>query len=204
MIVLMLLSGLPISALSSPSANGLRTDDGGAIPPVNVTATDSVSVQNSTVGNLSNFWGAGVRPEVSLDNATNETAPTPLSWYEWPAGAIADAYNMTSGTLWTGGYASAVMTNESNFVRWCKSVACNAILSLPGEIDDPTLAAYEVYYTVDRLNFTPAYWEVGNEPYLWKHFGENWSTWSPTDNSPVTAAVYAQVVQSYISAIRNV
>jgi hypothetical protein len=188
---------------------------GAAQPPGAPLARDSVSaeaslpgenvvVENRTIGNLSQFWGTGVLPTNSLDNATNESQTTPINWFVWPAGKIADTYNMSSGQLWTNGIPSQQTVNETGFVRWCTSTDCHAIFTVPGEIDSPSTAAWMVTYTEKVLGFHPALWEVGNEPYGWEHFGIPWNQWSATDSSNVTPAVYAQVVHSYIAAMRAV
>jgi len=206
LIVPLLLSALPVGAFSPAPAS-----HSGAAPVVTVAAsppqpmpTETVAVQNQTIGNLSSFWGVGVSPSVSLDNATNETQPTLVNWYVWPSGDIADDYNMTNGTVWSNGYPTQEATNEAQFVAWCKSISCHAILSVPGEIDSPSTGAYELAYTEKVLNFYPAFWEVGNEPYGWLHFGKNWSSWNYTDDFTVNASGYAQVVHAYIAAMHAV
>ena len=202
----LLLSAIPLTTSPPTGTAGSRP-----LPVITVARTqpppfpnETVVVQNQTIGDLTDFWGVGVRPEVSLDNATVETESTPVNWYVWPAGSIADSFNMTSGTLWTQGYPTPVTTNESDFVDWCRSVNCSAILTLPGEIDSPSTAAYDVAYTEHQLGFYPAYWEVGNEPVGWQHFGLNWSTWNATNHNTVNATGYAQEVHAYIAAMKAV
>lgn len=207
-LAVLLLSGTPLgffsasSVAASPHVSSSAT--GAKSPPQPPPVTETVTAQNQTIGDLSDFWGVGVNPAVTLANSTSETQPTPINWYTWPAGAFADTVNITSGTLWTEGYPTQEATNESQFVTWCKSVSCHAIISLPGEIDSPATGAYDVAYTEQTLGFYPDYWEIGNEPYLWLHFGENWSSWQATDYSTVSPMEYAFEVQAYVSAIRAV
>jgi hypothetical protein len=163
-----------------------------------------VTVQNQTIGNLSDFWGVGLNPGFSLDNMTNETEETPINWVVWPAGDVADTFDMTNGTVWTDGVPSQDPTNESQFVAACEAISCHAIFTVPGEIDNPSFAAYEVAYTEQVLHFFPDYWEIGNEPSAWLHFGENWSQWNYTDHSKPSATNYAQVVHAYIAAMKAV
>ncbi|MCI4373092.1 MAG: hypothetical protein L3K02_05560, partial [Thermoplasmata archaeon] len=201
----LLLSGLPVHVsgpASSAADSAVSSATGAASTPF--SSSETVTIQNHTQGNLSNFWGVGVTSTVSLANFTNETYGTPVNWFVWPAGKIADTYNMTSGQDWTDGFATVQPANESQFVSSCEVTSCHAIFSVPGEIDSPSAAAYEVAYTEQVLGFHPAYWEVGNEPYGWQHFGKPWSQWSATDNLSVGPVGYAQVVQAYISAMRAV
>jgi hypothetical protein len=203
---LLLFSAIPTGAfgLGAPTGDvGLRGASDSGLSPL-VLPTESVAIQNHTVGNLSNFWGVGVTPSVTLATASDEIQGTPVNWAVWPAGKIADTYNMTTGQVWTDGYPMVQPANESDFVSWCKSTSCHAIFTVPGEIDSPSTGAYEVAYTEQVLNFHPAYWEVGNEPYGWQHFGKPWSQWKATDNISIGPTGYAQVVQSYITAMRAV
>jgi hypothetical protein len=209
---LLLVSSLPVGALvvlSSPSAGPSATSTAARPTPTSpappqAPSTDVVTVLNQTVGNLSNFWGAGVTSGVSNANATTEVAGTPLDWFVWPAGKLADAFNMTDGQLWGYGNSSLQPTNETQFVDWCRSTACHAIFTVPGEIDSPSTGAYDVWYTEQVLGFRPTYWEVGNEPYGWENWGVPWPSWSSTNTKTVTPLEYAFEVQKYITAMRAV
>ncbi len=203
-VLVLLVSGFPTSVGSTVYAAGSPAPVSTAVGPLASSGTETLSVLNHTINNLSNFWGAGITPSVTLQNASAESSGTPITWYVWPAGKIADTYNMTTGQIWTDGYPTTEPANESQFVTWCKSVACHAIFTVPGEVDSPALGAYEVWYTEQVLDFYPAYWEVGNEPYGWTHFGKPWTQWNATDNLGVTPTQYAQVLQAYITAMRAV
>ncbi|MCI4365669.1 MAG: hypothetical protein L3K10_06385, partial [Thermoplasmata archaeon] len=200
-LVLLCLSGLPLGGGAAPSPSAPITS---SVHPPPVPATVTAYVHNVTTGDLSNFWGVGVTPDTPLTNTTAEVASTPIHWYEWPAGKIADAYNMTSGQVWTNGFASYDASNETQFVQWCKSTSCHAIFAVPGETNNTTTAAWDVAYTENVLGFHPDYWQVGNEPYGWSHFGLPWARWTTTNTLNVTATVYAQVVNRYIAAMRAV
>jgi hypothetical protein len=113
-------------------------------------------------------------------------------------------------------------TTEAEFVQWCESIQCKAIFQVPGEIEDAATAAWVVNYTeevgqiydpaigrnITKLGFHPAYWEIGNEPQLWKLANYSWRTW-PVGNGTlptlkVTPTQYASLVYSFTIAMRNV
>ncbi len=112
---------------------------------------------------------------------------------------------MTNGTLWTDGVPSNETTNEAEVVNACVAISCHAIFTVPGEIYDPAFGAYEVWYTENVLHFHPDYWEIGNEPYDWVHWGKPWAAWNYTDNIPSpNSTQYALEVNAYISAMKAV
>jgi hypothetical protein len=175
--------------------------------------------------NLSSyFWGTSVSPRVPLAPYEGDlVAGTPTNVVVWPGAFAGDDYNplgnYARGTIWTYGNAqSTPPSNESEFVAWCRSINCTAIFQVPGEIDNPAIAADIVAYTVNRtytgpiweggvevnvtipgLDFRPAFWEIGNEPALWPFWGEPWGTWSAYQTpSPLQ---YAQEVNSYVRAM---
>ncbi|MDE1822616.1 MAG: hypothetical protein KGI98_17405, partial [Euryarchaeota archaeon] len=77
---------------------------------------------------------------------------------------------------------------------------------MPGEIDDPSLAAAVVNYTEKTLGFTPAYWEIGNEPELWRYWKVPWSSWNvPPQNGSaiITPGEYAWMVHNYTAVLRT-
>ena len=169
--------------------------------------TATLTVRNSTVTVLGGaFWGADVRPYYTLGPAEGAAFnATPLVFLRWPGGTIADQYNYTANRIYgDGGTYYSPPTNESKFIAWCRTVSCGAIFQLPAEIDSPSTAAYYVAYTERTLGFSPSYWEIGNEPAQWTHFGSGWANWTSTQNVNATPGTYAQVVHDYISAIRAV
>jgi hypothetical protein len=207
-ILLLVVSGLPLGGASDRSQTSVALTPTIApdqrAPPL--PPTDTITIQNRTVENLSEFWGVGVSAESGPPSAqgTHEVQGTPITWYEWPAGKLADEYNMTSGLEWLNGFALQIHSNESQFVRWCESVSCHAIIAVPGEIDDPATAAYMVSYTEQVLDFHPALWQIGNEPYGWTHFGIPWANWTGSQASKVDPQTYADVVQNYSIAMHAV
>lgn len=152
------------------------------------------------------FWGVDLRPYSSIGAPqATEWSTTPLNYVVFPGGAIGDRYNFTSNIITNlDGSTYIPPSSLAQFVSWCKTVGCHAILQVPGEIDSPGTAASYVEYTENTLHFHPDYWEIGNEPALWQHFGIPWSQWTLSANSKVTPEQYAQVVHSYIAAMREV
>jgi hypothetical protein len=205
-VVLLVIAGLPTVVVSPQSPAQALAAAGIAVPGTSpaVIPIDTVTIRNQTIGNLSNFWGVGLNPGYSLNNISSETQGTPVNWVVWPAGDVADSYDMTNGTLWTNGIPAPEVDNESQFVTACRAISCHAIFSVPGEINDPQFGAYEVAYTEQVLHFYPAYWEIGNEPHRWTHFNQSWNTWNGPVVPAPTPLEYAHVVQSYITTMRMV
>jgi len=177
-------------------------------PPPNPPTPVTVYVPAGAVpfATAAPFWGAnsGLNDPPSPTVAEAIQA-TPVRYVRWPGGAAGDSINYTSGMLTnsSGGQYPAV-ENLSEFVTWCRSIACHALLELPGEIDDPTTAAYYVAFTERRLGFQPDLWEIGNEPAIWTHFGIPWSQWNDSQAVNATPESYAQLVGAYITAIHAV
>jgi hypothetical protein len=152
------------------------------------------------------FWGIGQQTDVRLGSSqAGVVQASPARYVVWPAGAQGDGYDAKANLLHGGG-GTAVRPAESEaaFASWCRSLGCRAILTVPGEINDPSYAAWEVGYTERTLGLHPAYWEIGNEPAHWRHFGIPWSEWRWTQNRNATPGSYARVVQSYVSAMKGV
>ncbi len=152
------------------------------------------------------FWGINVGANVPVSSQlTDAVRGTPVELVRWPGGAAGDELNYTSGLLTdASGARTTAPIDLVGFVAWCRSVNCRALLELPGEIDDPATAAYDVAYTERTLGFDPVGWEVGNEPALWTHFGLPWSAWNASQHLNATPASYAGVVHSYGEAIHRV
>jgi hypothetical protein len=183
---------------------GLGVGDSGA---TGANLSPVLSVSNGVNWTIPpTFWGANVRVYYPLGPAqTDAFADRPLNFVRWPGGATADEYNYTSNRVYQDDGTSYVPpSNESQFIGWCRAVGCSAIFQLPAEIDDPATAAYYVHYTIATLHFHPAYWEIGNEPALWTHFGIPWSLWRSSQNVNATPGSYAVTVQAYAKAIRAV
>ncbi|MCI4360101.1 MAG: hypothetical protein L3J91_00195, partial [Thermoplasmata archaeon] len=178
----------------------------GPSPPTIVSVR---AVVNTTAGprNLgSEFWGVNVGPNVEPSTALADAlARSPARVVRFPGGASGDEFNFTAGTLTNdSGVAKPAVENLSEFSAWCRSVACEPILELPGEIDSPSTGAFYVAYAEQTLGVHPIAWEIGNEPALWSHFGVPWSGWTLAQRVTPTPSQYAQVVRAYVAAIRAV
>ncbi len=179
---------------SYPTTTAELTPTAGAIP--------------RTLG--ADFLGINLRATFAMQGAQGSAvAASGVHLVRWPGGDLGDrldplALNGTGLVYGGPGAPLPPATTAAEFVAWCKSVSCSAIVTLPGEIDNPSFASQEVGYFVQTLAFRPAYWEVGNEPDLWTHFGVAWADWAPGQTLGTDPTQYAQEVASYISAIRSV
>jgi hypothetical protein len=191
--------GSGLSRLVSGSSPG--TGSGAVVPATIAIAT------GRPVGALSPlFWGVDGNVYYRLGpTVTDYVLSTPISLVRWPSGDLTDSYNMTANRVYgDNGTWYSPPTNESDFVRWCRSVHCHAIFGLPAEIDDPVAAAYDVTYTERTLGFFPDYWEIGNEPGAWHHFGLPWDLWNSSQNRNATPLGFARLVQQYVAAVHSV
>ena len=172
------------------------------------TLTTQLSISPTTViGHAgANFWGVNMAPTQLLGpTQTQQLAPTGISYIRWPSAKLNDQYDITTNLIHNdNGTTTLGRTTPSEFVSWCQSVHCHAILGIPGEINSPTQAAQEVLYVEQVLGFHPAYWEIGNEPGLWTHYDVPWSHWNTGQSFGINASGYAQLVQRYIGAIHGV
>lgn len=193
-----------VGTLSAPTVGVRPAPPAGAVGATLLVPSATAAGSPTVIG--SDFWGANLRPYYSLGSTASSTyRSTGLSVVRWPGGAVADRLNLTANRIYNdNGTFSTPPVNESAFVGWCRAVGCAAVIGLPGEIDSPSTAAYYVAYTEQTLHFTPLYWEIGNEPALWTHFGYPWTGWNESQDRNATPASYAQVVHAYIQAIRAV
>jgi hypothetical protein len=128
---------------------------------------------------------------------------TPIRYVVWPAGDQADRYDVLQNRFYfDGGNSTVPPESEAAFAGWCRSVGCHAILTVPGEIDNASYAQAEVAYTENTLGFHPDYWQVGNEPARWIHFGLPWSAWNSSQKANATPVSYASAVGAYAAAMR--
>jgi hypothetical protein len=153
-------------------------------------------------------YGLGPGSAASLGKFFNST---PITVFR--LGGALDQYDPTTGTEYVapsgaGQYVATAnpLINFTWFESWCDSRTphCQWIGSLPAEENNTTAAVHFATWYHDVLGFAPTYWELGNEPDAWSHYGKNLSTWSTTDDSTPTGPAYAAMVHSYISAIRAV
>jgi hypothetical protein len=215
---------LPGALATGPPASG-PAPSVGPPPTVPPLPNENATLTLNPGHNLSSlFWGSSVSSRVHLlPNEEDLTAGTPVHVIVWPGAFAGDDYdplaNGARGVIWTYGNGQATpSTNESQFVTWCRSINCTAIFQVPGQIDNPTIAADIVAYTVNRtyvgpvwegttevnvtmpgLDFRPAYWEIGNEPALWTSWDEPWG--QAHYYSTPSATQYAQEEFNYIQAM---
>ncbi|MCI4331245.1 MAG: hypothetical protein L3K19_05300 [Thermoplasmata archaeon] len=180
----LLLFGIPQSgdpsighvAGPSPHSNGLAP----------LAAVDSVPVNLSiapTAVELSNeFWGTTVSARANIlpsEGAIINSTPTRL--VVWPGGSAGDEYNPLNDSLVEISARTVQWgtppTSEAEFVDLCRSIHCQAIMQVPGEVDNLSLAESIVNYTEKTLGFRPAFWEIGNEPELWHNWRMPWAAW---------------------------
>ncbi len=153
------------------------------------------------------FYGMGIRGDVHI-GASSATflAATPVQYLRYPDGDIGERMDLVNGTLYDPGFSNttAAPENLSDFIALCRSIDCHAIIQLPLEIDSPSTAAYEVAYITGTLGFSPAFWELGNEPAAWTCFATPWQDWGSGCSGGTTPEEFADVTASYIAAVRAV
>jgi Cellulase (glycosyl hydrolase family 5) len=155
----------------------------------------------------SDFWGATISARANLlPSEADLISSTPARVLVWPGGGAGDGYDPLNNTLHSAlGGKSTPPLSEPQFIGLCEAVQCTAIFQVPGEINSSSTAAAIVVYTESILHFRPSYWEIGNEPTLWKNWGRPWLQWNATRPDPAPGPlVYAHLVQRYVNAIRAV
>jgi hypothetical protein len=166
----------------------------------------TINISKNPTALPSEFWGANVRGYAPLGSQeASDWRPTPLHTAIWPGAYTGDGFDLIANRIYQDS-SSWVRPGSSvtDFVSWCQSVGCIAVLQLSGEINDAGYAAKEVSYVVNTLHFQPAYFQVGNEPARWTHFGIPWSKWQTSQHTNATPMEYAQMLQRYIVAIRAI
>jgi hypothetical protein len=209
-IVLMLLTfpPAPASATGSVAPSGgalLAGTEGGAVSNATVSTQMSVVTSNVTDRITSQFWGTDLAPSTSLtSHLTSNLEATPISWILWPSAKMNDHYDLITNTEYGGANPTHPPTDAAQFVQWCESIGCHAVIGLPGEINNTSFAVAEVEYLENTLGFHPAAYEIGNEPGLWDHYNVPWTQWTSTPHRGITAEGYAQLVNRYVAAIHKV
>jgi hypothetical protein len=182
-------------------------------PPVTgtvIAVTVHVNASAPPVSLGSSFYGVNAIAEHSLGPVTEAAVnATEARLVRWPGGDLGERYDpladQGAGAIFNdSGGVNPAPASPAAFVAWCRSIRCAAIVTLPAEIDNATLAGAIVADYTQNFSFHPAYWEIGNEPARWTHFGIPWSSWSISQNSTVTPGVFAAEVQRYVTAIRAV
>jgi len=178
-----------------------------SFPTVNATFDGT---NGSTTPLATGFLGVNVRADVAFTSSSGQILnSTGARFVRWPGGGDGDRLdplaNGDRGVIYSdSGGAVPANTTFAEFVRWCESVACHSVVTLPGEVDNASMAAAIVSYSETTLGFRPTYWEIGNEPAQWDHFGIPWSRWNATQSVDPTPAEFASLVQSYVRAIRAI
>jgi hypothetical protein len=156
------------------------------------------------------FLGVNVRSDEPLSASTlTALNATGVRFARWPGGELGDRYdplaNGGTGAIYSdAGQATPAAASLAQFVAWCRSTGCRSVITLPAEIDNASLALAIVNFTEGPLGFRPTYWEIGNEPALWTHYGIPWAQWNTAQNVTVTPDEFAALVGSYVRAIRTV
>ncbi|MFI5414724.1 MAG: hypothetical protein ACHQ16_03540, partial [Candidatus Lutacidiplasmatales archaeon] len=177
------------------------------VPAVSTSGTPvNFSLSGPAAPLPSDFFGSTVTVDSGI--VTNESdfiRATPARLLVWPGGGFGDRYDPIAGLM--HGHLTLpgpAPSNETAFIALCRSVGCHAIFQVPGEINSSAFAAELVTYTEQTLGFHPEYWEIGNEPALWHHFGLPWASWNRTQLPAPTPQAYAEEVLAYGQAMRAV
>jgi hypothetical protein len=210
--------GVSALLLALPGPSNARATDRAPLGPsggVQGTAPSvpvNLSIAPTSFALSPTFWGTTVTPRASLlPDEGDLVNATPARLVVWPGAGAGDDYNPLNNTL-VHVVGSSVRwftpsTSEPEFVQWCRSINCTAIVQVPGEIDNITVAEQVVRYTEQNLSFHPAFWEIGNEPELWKQWKHPWANWNlPTQLGihRVTPNEYAWELRNYTLALRTV
>ena len=199
----LLLTSLSLSAMAA-GGSGSATGLSAFASSTSATVVDGAFSKATAIS--SSFWGVNVEPAqqfASSDAAA--VAATPATYIRYPGGVLGDELNYTSGVVTSDtGTTSKVKVSTSEFISLCKSIGCHVIFQLPSEINDPAVAAYYASYVVKTLDYQPAYWELGNAPSGWTHFGVPWSQWKDKSVPAPTPEAFADSVHAYIAAILKV
>jgi len=193
---------LVVVALSRPPS-GAASPEGPQGPIVPATLT--ISPRSHSIP--STFYGVGIQLGTSLSSdSPSLLRSTPIVSLRYPDGSEGDATDLVNNTIYAPGYVNTTSSRVTlpEFIATCRAINCSAIVILPLEIDEPGTAAYEVRYIEDTLDFTPAYWELGNEPGGWTCFGTPWVDWATGCTGGTNATEYAAEVARYIAAIRPI
>jgi hypothetical protein len=151
-------------------------------------------------------------PTSSLQRIGDYLNTTPISMVRF--GGVGEGYDPTTQTNYmppTSGVGRYVPTsmnlwNLTWFKGWCTSrtPTCDWLGYLPGEENNTQAAIHFAKWYHSVYGLTPTYWEFGNEPTQWTHFGLNMTRWSTTDTAKPTATDYATMVHNYIAAVSSI
>ena len=135
---------------------------------------------------------------------------TPITVFRF--GGPGEGYDPTTSTMYAappqGGTYVASHTppsawNFSWMKSWCNSrvVHCAWLGYLPAELNNTQAAVHTAMWFHNVMGFVPTYWQFGNEPDHWTHYGKNRTVWSTADNLVPTGLDYATMVHNYITAV---
>jgi hypothetical protein len=192
---------LALAATAAIIELGGRTPSPPAYPYLNGTLSAGGPVAQES----SAYWSINTAsPNLAASSLAASVAATGVHYLNF--GFPGESVNQSAGLdyLSNGTALPFGGNNDAAFIHFCELLGCHATMGVPGEIDDPGAAAITVRYVEEVLGFHPAYWEIGNEPISWTHWGIPWDRWQPTDHAGVTPIQYAQEVQRYVAAIRSV
>lgn len=129
---------------------------------------------------------------------------TPFTYYYF--GGSVEVTDQLTGVAYAdnGSALPPTRSNDSNFVAFCRTIHCHAIMSVPAEINNTSMVVATVLYVEQTLGFHPDYWQIGNEPQGWTHYDIPWANWSLADTANVTPLQYARDVQTDVAAMRAV
>jgi hypothetical protein len=210
--LLVLLLALPPVALGAPLAVGAGPITGGGLLKVTTTLTLGPALGT----HLNSPFEAVVLTTAGLGPASAAALGRYLNSTPFAAfrvGGGLDSYDPTTGLSYEappgGGRYVPVpeqVVNLTWFKAWCDSQIprCAWIGSLPAEQNNTALAVHFVRWYHNLLGLQPTYWQFGNEPDAWTHYGENLSLWSTTDRSNPSGLAYATMARNYIEAIRQI
>ena len=204
----LLAAGLTVFALSEPTPTAMPST--GTVPPGGPANANLSGSVDPPVDLVNGQWGVDLRADVHLTSADAAAInSTGTELVRWPGGALGDRFdpiaNAGGGLIYQpNGSAVPPDTTFAQFVTWCGWVHCQSVVTLPAEVDNGSLAAAIVSYSLHTLDFRPTFWEIGNEPALWTHFGIPWSSWNTSQDRNTTPLGFAEVVRSYVTAIRSV
>jgi hypothetical protein len=218
-VALLLLNGSAAVNASGWFSRGLTggpiaaTDLGSVLPNYTITNNATITIRPTSQTENSTFWG------VSLDGTKdagtkyvaallNETPFTTLRYgSNW-----ADQTNWSSGCQYngsinptSGNYCWPASNSVVDFAQLCQWLpADRCYLAVPAEINSVKVLRSEVGWLYNTTNWWPTCWAIGNEPALWTHFNEPWTSWRSADDSVPTPQEYATLVENYSKVLWQV
>jgi hypothetical protein len=198
------------SLLGSPFA---ATDLGTVSPGYPTTNNATISIGASSQSENSSFWGVSL--DGTKDPGTKYVAAllnqTPFTTLRYGSN-WADQTNWSSGCQYngtlnptTGNYCwpeSNLVVDFAKLCQWLPEDRC--YLAVPAEINSIEVLRSEVDWLHNATNWWPTCWAIGNEPALWTHFNEPWTSWRSTDNRAPTPREFGTLVENYSTVLWQV